>query len=480
MNFLERQNNTQNVFLSEEAMDITDILKSRYGYIYDSMAREGFILKYDTCNLFKELICDSKVVGFCSYDFSREFMTVALNNIYILPDFRRNGIFLRELERTMAEHNKPSIMEPTRLVVEILIKYGFAKKISGGIVASAIEFIVPGSHVLSNGEYGDEELSTHFYDLEMCASIHILDIAESRIAYSGPLNYDIMHYDCIENRSGMNEDYFKGICELFKSSEVEFMEILLNLEEALPIRDYTLEEVIGPEGEFSPYIESLIDDGHVTRSDAFEIKTQIREEYESGMILNESLLVRLAYLFDKNTEPRIQSHDDTCPYCGMPVDSHDRFCHFCGINLDYDADGMEKSLLNSINTSKSRSREDIRYVAYKFLMMVDGKIDLEYAIFSLEATYGIEWHALELFLEKNAYFADGAVTPEGYAFLRSHPLHFFESYGMEIVDYTDFESYFYENTDVAPHERCLNYLKSFDDDGHVRQVIDEILRDFSS
>lgn len=79
----------------------------------------------------------------------------------------------------MLEHNKPSIMEPTRLVVEILIKYGFACKINDDIVASAIEFIVPGNHVLSNQEYDDEELSTHYYDLSICSCIHILDFSKS-------------------------------------------------------------------------------------------------------------------------------------------------------------------------------------------------------------------------------------------------------------------------------------------------------------
>lgn len=335
INFIIREDNTQNAFLCEDAFDLIEILRTKYSYIYDSIQDEGFILKYDQCNLFKELVCDRKVVGFCSYDFSREFLTVALNNIYVLPQFRGNQIFLKELENTMREHNKPSIMEPTRFVVELLVKYGFACRINDNMVASAIEFIVPGYHVLSNGDYDNEELSTHFYDLKMCSCIHMLNLDESHIAYSAPLNYDIIHYDCIDNRQDMDENYFDEITGLFKNNDEMFMKILLNLEERLPLKNYTLEEIIGDENGFSHYIESLIDDAHITYHNAFEIKQRIKEEYESGMILNESLLIRLAYLSEGKEEVKIKSHDETCQYCFMPIDSHDRFCHFCGINLDY-------------------------------------------------------------------------------------------------------------------------------------------------
>ena len=112
INYLIRDDDIQKIFISESNIDVVDTLKTYYNYIYDSILEEGFILKYDKCNLFKELIYENKVVGFCSYDHSREFITAALNNIYILPEFRGKGIFLRELQKTMLEHNKPSIMEP--------------------------------------------------------------------------------------------------------------------------------------------------------------------------------------------------------------------------------------------------------------------------------------------------------------------------------------------------------------------------------
>ena len=169
-NYLIRENNTQKVYLTEETLDIPLILNEDYPYIINSIKKENFILKSEKCNLFKEIVFNNKVVGFCSYDFSREFMTAALNNIYILPKFRGNGLFKEELEKTMIEHNKPSIIEPTRFIIELLIKYQYAKKINNNIIASAIELIVPGEHVITNKEIkNEEELSTHFYDINICA-----------------------------------------------------------------------------------------------------------------------------------------------------------------------------------------------------------------------------------------------------------------------------------------------------------------------
>ena len=88
IDYLIRNDNTQKVYLTENTIDITPLLNETYPYIIDSIKKENFILKCEECNLFKELVYKNKVVGFCTYDFSREFMTAALNNIYILPEFR--------------------------------------------------------------------------------------------------------------------------------------------------------------------------------------------------------------------------------------------------------------------------------------------------------------------------------------------------------------------------------------------------------
>lgn len=473
MNYTTRADNTQKVYLCETPLDVVNILRTDYDYLYDAISDEGIILKGLECNLFKEIVFDSKVVGFCSYDFSSEFITAALNNIYVLPEFRGNGLFLAELQKTMIEYNKPSIIEPTRLVVELLVKYGFASKISDTLVASSLEFIVPGNHVQSNSDYQKEELSTHFYDLNICSSIHFLDIEKGIIAYSSPLNYDIIHYDCLNKRKSMDDDYFTKIRDFLLENDVDIVDEISRLEDTLPVKSYDLEEVVGDDEGFSSYIQSLIDDGHVTYARAYEIKQQMSEEYEAGMILNESLLIRMAYLFDDSKKPTIKSHTDTCPYCSMPIDSHDRFCHFCGINLNYNPEEMFESLVNTFNESDNELSEDIRYVAYKFLKMILEGIELEYAIMTCENAYNLSGNLLMKYLDENNYFKGNEITDEGHDFLRKHPLHLFEKYELDAFDYSDFERYFYENENLDDKKIVLSYLEQFSDDdaGNLKKEI---------
>ena len=473
MNYTTRADNTQKVYLCETPLDVVNILRTDYDYLYDAISDEGIILKGLECNLFKEIVFDSKVVGFCSYDFSSEFITAALNNIYVLPEFRGNGLFLAELQKTMVEYNKPSIIEPTRLVVELLVKYGFASKISDTLVASSLEFIVPGNHVQSNSDYQKEELSTHFYDLNICSSIHFLDIEKGIIAYSSPLNYDIIHYDCLNKRKSMDDDYFTKIRDFLLKNDVDIVDEISRLEDTLPVKSYDLEEVVGDDEGFSSYIQSLIDDGHVTYARAYEIKQQMSEEYEAGMILNESLLIRMAYLFDDSKKPTIKSHTDTCPYCSMPIDSHDRFCHFCGINLNYNPEEMFESLVNTFNESDNELSEDIRYVAYKFLKMILEGIELEYAIMTCENAYNLSGNLLMKYLDENNYIKGNEITDEGHDFLRKHPLHLFEKYELDAFDYSDFERYFYENENLDDKKIVLSYLEQFSDDdaGNLKKEI---------
>lgn len=476
IDYLKRENNTQKVYLTESTINVIDLLNESYPYIYESICKERFILKSEECNLFKEIVFKSKVVGFCSYDFSREFMTAALNNIYVLPDFRGNGLFLDELLKTMEEHNKPSIMEPTRFVVELLIRYGFARKIDDNIVASAIEFVVPGEHVQTNNAIeNEEELSTHFYDLNICASIHILDSKNCTLAYSLPLNEDIIKYDCIEKRSYMTKDYFKQINDLFNDNEEKILEIIVDLEENLPLKEYSLEEIIGKDEELSIYIETLIDDAHVTHSQALKIRNQIREEYEAGMILNESLLIRLAYLFNRPEIPRLVTHEETCPYCEMPIDNHDKYCHYCGINLDYNPDEVEGDLIDSISQLDYEivPDEDIRYIAYKFLKMISENIDFKYAAFMSETNYNIKFNVLKKFLDDHKYIEGKHITEEGIDYMNSHPLHYYEKYDMDIVDYTKFEDYFWKHPDLDGKDICLRFLEKYDDD-YIDEIKEEI------
>ena len=164
----------------------------------------------------------------------------------------------------------------------------------------------------------------------------------------------------------------------------------------------------------------------------------------------------------------------------MPVDDHDKLCHFCGINLEYDPYEMQNSLFEAMDTQGSDFEEDIRFIAYKFLKLICEGIEVEYSIYTIENTYNIEWKVLNSFLTDKNYFIDEKITDDGYMFMFNHPLHFWEKYEMDIVNYTDFENYFYQHADSNSLEVCLDYLKQFDDDEFVLEIIDEIRSDLNN
>ena len=130
-------------------------------------------------------------------------------------------------------------------------------------------------------------------------------------------------------------------------------------------------------------------------------------------------------------------------------------------------------MIDSINNSEDDFEEDIRYVAYKFLKLIDEGIDVKYSMLAIENAYNIDREMLQEYLAQKAYF-NGKITDRGFEFLKTHPLYFYEKYGLDLFDYTDFEEYFYINVNLEPKEIVLNYIGQFESDGEIENIKKEI------
>jgi len=82
---------------------------------------------------------------------------------------------------------------------------------------------------------------------------------------------------------------------------------------------------------------------------------------------------------------------------------------------------------------------------------------------------------LKKYLNENNYIKDKIITEEGIEFLNSHPLHYYEKYKMDIIDYTKFEDYFWNNSDLSGEEICLKFLDQYDDE-YSNEIKEEIKR----
>ena len=91
----------------------------------------------------------------------------------------------------------------------------------------------------------------------------------------------------------------------------------------------------------------------------------------------------------------------------------------------------------------------------------------------VENNFNINFKVLKKYLKKNNYIKDEHITQNGIDFLNHHPLHYYEKYNMDIVDYTKFEEYFWQNSNLDGNEICLKFLNNYDDKD-IEEIKEEI------
>ena len=316
------------------------ILEDNYYYIVESMEDEEFKLENPQCNLFKELLYEDKVVGFVTYDLENGVGDYSLNEVYILPKYRGNGIFFYEIEDVLISGNTLSIYEPNHMIMQKLVDYDFARYLDDNIIATSISLDLPTDSILVNDERFrmDDSLihASNLYDMNMSMVIILFDIStpgNNIIGYSRQLESDKINYDALNHREKLDDTYFKYIQELILSNHEDFINILTELTNNLPRAEYTLDEIVGTAPGLSFYLEEIINEGLITRERAYEIQEQITNEFENEVILPESLMKRLMYL-SLEDDMREDLEEDTnalsCPYCGYPTSLTSRTCNTCG------------------------------------------------------------------------------------------------------------------------------------------------------
>lgn len=327
-------------------LDVESILKNDYGYIYESIQNEGFILENKFGDIFKEILFESKVVGFAFYELN-SMTNFVLNEIYILPEFRGYSLFLLEIIILLSAGNTLSILQPTKNIVEILIYYGFASKLSENIVASAISFDFKNEDILSNSDekFDDGQImSSNIYDLNVRSSLFLMDIStpgKNVIYYHEELENDFNEYG---KRKSLNESYFNEIKELFLQNSDEFTQMMIDLKERLPKSQFGFEVIIGYDDEFSDYMQDLIDGDIISEDKAKNIKDILTEEYERGEVTDDGIITRFNF-FINDLDSQIdhfniqEMNANLCPYCCNPINLSDESCQICGYNLFYEDEG---------------------------------------------------------------------------------------------------------------------------------------------
>lgn len=325
------------IYQNDKKIIIEDLLNSKYSTIYYSMIEENFVLNVDSCNIFNEIIFKDKVVGFSSFNIFNDSHLV-LTEIYILPSFRGNKLFKKELSYLFEEGYVVSIHEPSKKIVELLIDYEYAEKINKSLVVSAITFCVNKKHTFSNKKtFSKDNFKINFtnlYDLKICASLlfNIEDNENYEVNYTEISIYDKeMSHDI---RKEINDDYFKDIVNILTRRDLEVERRLLLLRNNLPSENLEIKELFAS-NDLADIFMDYVNEGLVSIDEIKKIKQQLFIDLTRSTIRKQSIPLRLNYLVSNfhSTKEIDENVKNPCPYCNEELDYSQRYCVSCGYDI---------------------------------------------------------------------------------------------------------------------------------------------------
>ena len=123
--------NTLNVDEFTDETILLDFLGKNYPYIRQAIESEEYMIEEYRCPFFRELVYDGKVVGFYTFEYVSDIIErLCINEFYVVPEYRKNKIFINTLKKLIAHSNYDSILlrNPPRLIIDILLEKGYDPK----------------------------------------------------------------------------------------------------------------------------------------------------------------------------------------------------------------------------------------------------------------------------------------------------------------------------------------------------------------
>lgn len=410
------------IYQNDKKLILEVILKSKYDSIYDSMIEEKFVLNVDNCNIFNEIRFKEKVVGFSTYTIIND-SHLLLTNIYILPSFRGNKLFNKELSRILEEGYVVSIHEPNKIVVTALVNYGYAEKVNDTLVVSAINFNIDIENIVPKNSQLNRDVFlnlTNLYDLDLCASL-LFNIENNE---TFEVHYAISEHDnekvSLESKDIFNKDYFENIVNILTRRDLEIERRLLLLRENLPSVNLEIKELFS--SDLADIFMDYVNEGLVTLNEIKKIKQQLFIDLTRSTIRKQSIPLRLKYLVSNlhNTKEKDDSIKNPCPYCNEELDYSRRYCVSCGYDIFNDVNVKNKNKylyhdvltetlsykysLNNIIEKKDEFNEEY-LISLAICYIIDNlNIKNYYSIFNMAAdNYNILDIDLRRFMHKKGY-----------------------------------------------------------------------------
>lgn len=299
-NCIIREDNIGKI-ISEDAMldavDIEETLRSKYIYLYNSIKETNYKLKVNHCTYFKEIVFKKKVVGFFAYTITNSVTNLSLIASYILPEFRGKGLFFDEINKIFEEGKELSIYYPPFFIMELLVKYGFAKTIDKKIIVSSIKIDIP-SNTISNifgtdeSDLNDLIFTSYLYDSELCGFLIIPEENSDILYLSNYYPEDDKKCSCSEKREKLDDSYIEEIKNTLKDNDEEIQDFLRNIR-----KNYSYYNDSNVESDEKIDFEKLkqININKKYNEDIFEGNTSI-ETYKNSILYNTEDIDKQEYI----------------------------------------------------------------------------------------------------------------------------------------------------------------------------------------
>ncbi|MBR0472118.1 MAG: hypothetical protein IJI98_05420 [Methanosphaera sp.] len=349
---------------------LLDFLKKNYSYIHQAIEYEGYIIEEYSCPFFREVVYDDKVVGFYTFEYISDFIQrLCINEFFVVPEYRKNKIFINTLKKLIAHSNYDSILlrNPPRLIIDILIKNGMAKQFSKNLVRTGLKLATRINKIMRNKKLNklymyttsNEDQITYMgnvYDMNLNSIVFndrldIITDYDDIIILSNPRMCDNKKYHLAKKIKNVDKRYVKNIYKTIVKSWDELEKIQEDIDKQF-MENNGIDMYLGTLDEPIDLIQDLIDDDELNGDELESIRMKIEKALESHEISTDNILTRFYYLLDnKEKEPLVTGTAKTghCPYCDKS-EFEDGVCLECGYNLfDKKLEEIKKELTDKVD-----------------------------------------------------------------------------------------------------------------------------------
>lgn len=356
--------------------DVNKLIKKSYPEIYKSMKKNRYKCEYPSFEIFHEIQCDGKVVGFFTLDkFALNTIKHTINEVYIMPEYRGKHLFFECLLQLFLTANMEIYArKPNLEFIKFLLGNGLAIQLTDNIVVSYIKFVVKaGDSIITkktnsiyqkiDNEYSDVIYYSNNFNTDICSVFHsdkfvLVAKDDNTIVFSKPTHEDFKKYNLKKKYKKMTPKYVYEVQYNRAIRNDEIDKFIQDLDKQ--IQDFAdIDNMVGTESQLNDNVVEFLKDCGLSMDDAFEIRKHLVRELKNKNITYKSKIIRFLYLadnfedVDKNVklEKTTESTMD-CPFCGEECYDFLETCPLCGqyirgLFLNYDEDMlMTKEILN--------------------------------------------------------------------------------------------------------------------------------------